>query len=183
VSFTRRSLFHCAFPIVSEFLIWRELAYHWCGHRPGHHHDLFQALPAWAASTLKKHSNDPRAWSASYEHLCTARSPDQLWNICQQSLINAGELHNNVRMTWGKRFVEWCEEPQQALLWALDLNHRYALDGMNPSGYAGVLWCFGLFDSSAKGASDKPVTGSLRQRPSSKHKGVLTAYRQLVGVH
>jgi deoxyribodipyrimidine photolyase len=157
-------------------LVWRELSYHWCFHKFPRH-DAFEALPAWASGTLLKHVNDERGWKATYEQLCGAQSPDRLWNVCQLSLNWSGELHNNVRMTWGKRFVEWCDGPQQALLWALDLNHRYALDGMNPSGVAGVLWCFGQFDS--KGG-EKPISGSLKQRSSAKHNGVLAAFESAI---
>lgn len=27
----------------------------------------------------------------------------------------AGELHNNVRMTWGKAFLQWAPSPEAAL--------------------------------------------------------------------
>ena len=89
------------------------------------------------------------------------------------TLLPTGELHNNVRMTWGKAFLQWAPDPAAALRWgtprsraaevaaairvhphsalslpffcraALHVNHRWALDGCDPASYAGVLWCFG----------------------------------------
>ena len=135
------------------------------------------ALPEWAAASLNKHSRDVRP-HATYAALCAAATGDALWNAAQRSLLRHGELHNNVRMTWGKRFVDWVADPDEALLWALDINHRFALDGCNPASYAGVLWCFGTFDG-PKGP-ERPVTGMLRCRPSSKHNGILRQYEQLV---
>ena len=64
----------------------------------------------------------------------------------QRCLRRHGELHNNLRMTWGKAFLSWAPSPGSALAWALELNHKYALDGGDPCSYGGVLWCFGGFD-------------------------------------
>ena len=32
-----------------------------------------------------------------------------LWDLAQRSLLRRGELHNNVRMTWGKAFLPWAQ--------------------------------------------------------------------------
>ena len=55
-----------------------------------------------------------------------------MWDAMQRCLIRHGELHNNLRMTWGKAFLSWAPSPALALTWALDLNHKYALDGGDP---------------------------------------------------
>ena len=61
--------------------------------------------------------------------------------------VDAGELHNNVRMTWGKALLPWVSSPEGALKMAVHLNHKFALDGCNPCSYSGILWCFGQFDA------------------------------------
>jgi deoxyribodipyrimidine photo-lyase len=93
---------------------------------------------------------------------------DALWDAAQRQLAAHGELHNNVRMTWGKAFLHWTASPLEALDMALRLNHRFALDGCDPASYGGVLWCFGLFDG-PKEARSTPVSGALRRRPTSGH--------------
>lgn len=51
---------------------------------------------------------------------------DTFWDAAQRQLSTHGELHNNVRMTWGKAPLAWCASPQEALSAVLHLNHRYA---------------------------------------------------------
>ena len=78
--------------------------------------------------------------------MVNANTKDGFWNACQKSLILHGELHNNIRMTWGKMLLFWTQDPQQCLRYLIDLNHRFALDGRDPSSYGGLYWCMGLFD-------------------------------------
>lgn len=87
-----------------------------------------------------------------------SNSGDEIWDAMQDYLVQTGELHNNVRMTWGKMLVHWdhssnsstCienENPVSNLLHVLCyLNDRYALDGLSPPSYAGLLWCIGWSD-------------------------------------
>jgi deoxyribodipyrimidine photo-lyase len=51
-----------------------------------------------------------------------------------------------MRMYWGKKILDWTKSPEQAVEIALYLNNKYELDGRDPNGYTGVLWCFGLHD-------------------------------------
>ena len=78
-----------------------------------------------------------------------------------------GELHNNVRMTWAKALLGYTRSAADALAVTLDLNHRYALDGRDPSSYGGVLWAFGLFDRPF--TPELPISGTLRPRPTADH--------------
>lgn len=50
---------------------------------------------------------------------------------CSDKLIagNAGELHNNVRMTWGKAILPWSPDADTAIKRTVFLNHKYALVG------------------------------------------------------
>ena len=82
--------------------------------------------------------------------------------------MTTGELHNNVRMTWGKAFLGWTVSPEAALALGLYLNHKYSLDGCDAASYGGVLWCFGLFDG-PRAAAGSAVSGSLRVRPTAGH--------------
>ena len=128
---------------LDELLIWRELAYTFCFHRPDH--ASTDALPTWARETLQAHEGDARVLT-DWETLARGRTGDAFWNAMQRSLLAHGELHNNVRMTWGKAVPGWTRDAAHALRLLLDLNHRYALDGRDPASYSGILWCLGQFD-------------------------------------
>jgi photolyase PhrII len=128
---------------LNELLIWRELAYTFCFHRPDH--ASIDAIPAWARATLEQHEGDARTLY-SWEELARGQTAEPFWNAMQRSLLAHGELHNNVRMTWGKAFSGWTPNAERALSLSIDLNHRYALDGRDPGSYGGLLWCLGQFD-------------------------------------
>jgi photolyase PhrII len=165
--------------LLDELLVWRELGFHYCYHK----HDVHSvaSLPAWARATLRTHEKDPRILMPSWEQLTQARTGDALWDACQRSLLAHGELHNNVRMTWGKKLLEWTERAQDALSLLIDLNHRYALDGRDPSSYAGIHWCFGAFDRSF--TPELPLLGTVRPRPTDVHleRLNLVGYEKFVG--
>jgi len=151
---------------LDELLIWRELAYHFCHHQ-GDKVESLEGLPAWARQTLAEHAGDPRPQHLSWESLARGRSGEPLWDACQQSLLRHGELHNNVRMTWGKAIPGWTASPERALHVANDLNHRFALDGRDPCSYGGLLWCFGQFDRPFQ--PPQPILGEVRARPLEEH--------------
>jgi len=163
-----------------ELLIWRELAHHWCSKTPMPQH--WRALPEWARTTLEEHSSDTRENVYSWYQLRSADTTDKLWNLCQQSLCIHGELHNNLRMSWGKQLLLW-GPPRKALRMALDLNNRFALDGRDPSSYGGILWCFGLFDRPFK--PETSVWGSIRPRTTEAHSKRLNvaAYQEKIQAH
>jgi hypothetical protein len=150
---------------LDELLIWRELAHHFCFHHS--HPGTLAALPEWARRTLDDHRSDPRQRLYSWESLSRGRTGDVLWDAAQKSLLIHGELHNNIRMTWGKALLGWTGRPREALEMMIDLNHRYALDGSDANSYGGLLWCLGLFDRPFKPA--RPVIGTLRPRSTGSH--------------
>ncbi len=150
---------------LDELLTWRELAHHFCFHREDH--DQWSAISQWAQQTLKAHQNDPRSNIYSWEQLARAQTDDELWNAAQRSLLMQGELHNNVRMTWGKSILNWTADPENALHMMIDLNHRYALDGRDPASYGGLLWCLGQFDRPFE--PERPILGTVRPRPAEQH--------------
>lgn len=162
---------------LEELLVWRELAYQWCRHVPDH--SSFDALPSWARRTLSAHAKDERA-SLSWEQLASGRTGDRLWDLAQRSLVMHGELHNNVRMTWGKAVIGWTPSPDAAIATLIDLNNRFALDGADPASYGGILWCLGLFDRPF--TPEIPVLGSVRPRTTEGHaeRLDLEAYERIV---
>jgi len=162
---------------LEELLVWRELAYQWCRHIPDH--SLFDALPAWARRTLAAHAKDERA-PLSWERLASGRTGDRLWDLAQRSLVIHGELHNNVRMTWGKAVIGWTPSADAAIATLIDLNNRFALDGADPASYGGILWCLGLFDRPF--TPELSVLGSVRPRTTAVHaeRLDLDAYERIV---
>jgi len=157
---------------VDELVVWRELAYTWCLY--ARHHEGLEALPDWARATLMAHASDPRPLRPSLDQLHRGTTGVALWDLAQRSLVRWGELHNNVRMTWGKALLTWTDDPAQALATMIDLNHRYALDGRDPASYGGLLWCLGQFD---RPFGEQPVWGTVRSRSISRHAKRLNLAR------
>jgi predicted NAD/FAD-dependent oxidoreductase len=157
---------------LDELLIWRELAYVFCHHTPALH--SVSALPRWAVATLAAHEEDPRD-RLPWETLARGETGDALWDAAQRSLLRHGELHNNVRMTWGKAIPGWSRDTAEALARLVDLNHRYALDGRDPSSYGGLLWCLGQFDRPF--TPEQPVLGTVRGRSTREHAARLDLSR------
>ncbi len=149
---------------LDELLIWRELAYVFCHFRRDH--ETISAIPTWAQATLKEHERDERELH-SWETMARGRTGDSLWDSAQRSLLIHGELHNNVRMTWGKSVLQWTANAADALDRLIDLNHRYALDGSDPASYGGILWCLGQFDRPF--TPEQPVIGTVRPRTTQQH--------------
>ena len=154
---------------LDELLIWRELAHNYCFFHP--RPDRMEGLPRWAVRTLDDHRRDPRDAVYSWETLAMGNTGDPLWDAAQASLRIHGELHNNIRMTWGKALLQWTRSPEEALWTMIDLNHRYALDGSDPNSIGGILWCLGLFDRPFE--PEKKVIGRLRPRSTRSHAARL----------
>lgn len=150
---------------LDELCVWRELAWAFCAARP--HHDQLEVLPDWARTTLRAHESDARPALPTWETLSRGTTGDPLWDAAQASLRIHGELHNNVRMTWGKRLLSWTSDAQTALDLLIDLNHRFALDGRDPASYGGLLWCLGVFDRPFP--PERPILGTVRERSSIAH--------------
>lgn len=150
---------------LDELLVWRELAWSFAFHRPDH--DRWSALPEWARETLVRHAQDTRQSLFDLESLARGRTGDALWDAAQRSLLVHGELHNNVRMTWGKAIAQWTASPHDALARLIELNNRYSLDGRDPNSYAGLLWCLGLFDRPFD--PERDVLGRVRERTTAQH--------------
>ena len=157
---------------LDELLVWRELSHHFCFRSEAL--ESLDALPGWARESLLEHQADPRELTFDWETLARGKTGNMLWDLAQRSLLRRGELHNNVRMTWGKGFLPWAQRASRGLNLMVDLNHRYALDGNDPNSYGGLLWCMGQFD---RAFPPGPFFGKVRQRSISRHAARLDTSR------
>lgn len=142
---------------LNEMLTWRELSLNFCLRNPGH--GSLAALPEWVHRSMRAHASDERETTYSLEELEGAATHDAIWNAGQRELMQTGQMHNVVRMLWGKSVITWTETYGQALDWLLHLNNKYALDGRDPNSFAGIQWCFGKFD---RPFASRPVWGTIR---------------------
>ncbi len=141
-----------------QLFIRRELAENFCFHND--RYDSFDAIPEWAKTTLTRHLGDHRPYRYALAGYEQATTHDALWNAAQRELACTGIMHNYMRMYWAKKILEWSPGPAEALDIAVTLNDRYALDGRDPNGYAGIAWAIGgLHD---RPWFERPVFGSVR---------------------
>ncbi len=147
---------------LDQFVTWRELGFNSCAHREGY--DRYDSLPEWARQTLADHADDERPHLYSVEELEQARTHDGVWNAAQTQLSREGQLHNYLRMLWGKKILEWSPSPQDALESMVELNNKYALDGRDPNSYSGIFWCLGRYDR--PWGPERPVFGKIRYMSS-----------------
>jgi deoxyribodipyrimidine photo-lyase len=142
---------------LNEMLTWRELSLNFCLRNP--RHGRLAALPDWVQRSMGAHADDEREVTYSLEELERAATHDAIWNAGQRELVETGQMHNVVRMLWGKSVITWTETYEQALAWLLHLNNKYGLDGRDPNSFAGIQWCFGKFD---RPFASRPVWGTIR---------------------
>ncbi|GMH57708.1 hypothetical protein TrRE_jg1153 [Triparma retinervis] len=146
-----------------EILKWREGSYLHCMYNRDYKGP--SNVPHWARSAFGKKGGGDDGDLAKRLENCS--SPCKVWNSMQSYLLATGELHNNVRMTWGRQAALWLLSSGAPVPVALEvlcrLNDRYALDGYSPPSYGGVLWCFGW--------GDKPGgDGGLKEKRSGGYK-------------
>ena len=154
---------------LDELLVFREHPWHhiFATDEPYGVHNL----PEWARLSWRSTADDPRTTQYPLRQLERGVVHDPLWAACQRSLLRHGELHNNVRMTWGKALPFWTADLEQSVAWGQHLNDKYALDGRDPSSVVGVQWCHGLFDRPFHPPA--PILGLVRQRDPRTHMSRL----------
>ncbi|MEI6758383.1 MAG: deoxyribodipyrimidine photo-lyase [Chlorobium sp.] len=143
---------------LEELIVRRELADNYCCYNDLY--DSCEGISAWARESLQQHVGDKREYIYTLEEFTAAKTHDRLWNAAQLELITTGVMHGYMRMYWAKKILEWSETPEQAFESAIFLNDRFALDGRDPNGYAGISWSIG-------GLHDRPwferaVYGKIR---------------------
>ncbi len=146
-----------ALEFLEQFIVRRELAINFVANNP--RYDSLEALPKWAADTLNRHTGDRREYVYSPQEFENALTHDPCWNAAQKEMVLTGKMHNYMRMYWGKKILEWSATSQVAFDMAIYLNDKYELDGRDPSGFAGVLWCFGKHD---RPWAQRPIFGTVR---------------------
>lgn len=147
---------------LEELIVRRELSFNMTRHNP--HYDSLRALPPWAQLTMREHLADAREFGYSLEELESAATGDELWNAAQREMLHTGEMHNYVRMLWGKNVIAWSQTYEEAFERLVHLNNKYCLDGRDPNSYAGILWCFGKHD---RPWPERQVFGKIRCMKSS----------------
>ncbi len=146
---------------LEELIVRRELSFNFTRFNPNH--DSLKSLPDWVQLTMRKHADDNREYLYTLEQLENAETHDELWNAAQRELVKTGEIHNYVRMLWGKNVIAWSRSYEEAFETLVHLNNKYALDGRDPNSYAGILWCFGKHD---RPWMERPVFGTIRYMTS-----------------
>lgn len=154
---------------IREAFIWRETAEHFVYHEKNYD-NINGALP-WAKETLMYHSQDKRSKIYSFEQLEAAQTDDPLWNAAQNQLLISGKIHGYVRMYWAKTLLQWTEDPREALRIGIELNDKYSIDGNDPNGYLGVMWC--ICGSMDRAFAERPVLGKIRPMKSFKCPGYI----------
>jgi deoxyribodipyrimidine photo-lyase len=142
---------------LEQLIVRRELAFNFVFYN--RNYDSFEGLPEWAKKSLNEHKNDPRDYVYSLDELETAKTHDVYWNSAQKQMLVTGKMHGYMRMYWGKKIIEWTNDPQTAYKIMLYLNNKYELDGRDPNGFTGVAWCFGKHDRPWK---ERPIFGKIR---------------------
>ncbi|HXU64818.1 MAG TPA: deoxyribodipyrimidine photo-lyase [Polyangia bacterium] len=142
---------------VEELIVRRELGINFVTYTEDY--DGWRAIPAWARATLARHAPDPRPALYTRDEIERAATGDPYFNAAMREMRFTGYLHNQMRMYWGKKILEWTAEPEAAHATALALNNRYLLDGRDPSSFANIGWVFGLHD---RPWPERPVFGTVR---------------------
>ena len=146
---------------LEELIVRRELSYNMTRFNPNY--DSLDALHEWVQKTMNEHRDDEREFVYTAEQLERAETHDELWNAIQRELLVTGEVHNYVRMLWGKNVIGWTRNYEEAFDILEHLNNKYCLDGRNPNSYAGILWCFGKHD---RPWMERDVFGKIRYMTS-----------------
>jgi deoxyribodipyrimidine photo-lyase len=163
--------------MLEELIVRRELSDNFCLHCL--QYDAIDAAPDWARKTLETHRHDPRQYCYNQAEFEQSDTHDQLWNAAQREMVLTGKMHGYLRMYWAKKILEWTESPEEAISTAVYLNDRYALDGRDPNGYAGIAWSIcGVHD---RAWGERPVFGKIRfmSYDGCKRKFDLAAYCKL----
>ncbi len=162
---------------LEELIVRRELAVNFVHFND--RYDRYDCLPAWARLSFRVHQADRRDHSYRRPQLEGARTYDRYWNAAMREMVHTGYMHNQMRMYWAKKILEWSRTPEDAYATALHLNNRYFLDGRDANSYANVAWAFGLHD---RPWPERPVFGKVRSMMASglERKFDMAAYLDLV---
>ena len=162
---------------LEELVVRRELSMNFCTYNADY--DSLACLPDWARETLDVHADDRREHVYDKAAFESGRTHDPYWNAAQREMVLTGKMHGYMRMYWGKKILEWTASPEEGFRIALELNHRYELDGRDPNGFTGVAWCFGKHD---RAWAEREIYGKVRYMSAGglERKVDIDAYVQQV---
>ena len=143
---------------LEELIVRRELSDNFCFYHLDYDSPL--GFPDWAKKSHERHRGDIRDYLYTRKQFERAETHDELWNACQQELLETGKMHGYMRMYWAKKILEWTPSVEEAMEIAIYLNDTYELDGRDPNGYAGIAWSLGGVHDRAW--FDRPVYGQVR---------------------
>lgn len=160
---------------LDEIITWRDTAYQLFWHKREFRKNT-DILPDWVKANFARHKKDKRDFHYTKEEWQNSKTHDPIWNAAQTELVTTGRMHNYMRMLWGKKIIEWSPTIEEAFDLLEEFNNLYAYDGRNPNSYAGILWCFGLFDR--PWFPERNVLGNIRymSSDSTKKKFKLKGY-------
>ena len=153
---------------LDQIITWRELGFNFAYNREDH--ATVDTIPNWAKLSMKEHMDDERT-IYSLEQLERAETHDEIWNAAQRELLRTGQMHNYMRMLWGKKILEWSPSPEIAAKNMIYINDKWALDGRDPNSYTGIFWVLGRHDRAW--GPERPIFGKVRYMSSE------SAYRKL----
>ena len=166
---------------LDELITWREIGFNLCAYRTDY--NRYTAVPPWARRTLDAHTMDVRPRRYTPAQLEAASTQDEIWNAAQGQMVIEGWFHNQMRMLWGKKILEWSPTPRVALRTMAHLMGRHSLDGRNPNSWSGFLWVLGRYDR--PWGPERPIFGTVRFMSSRslarkvRLKHYLEAYRSV----
>lgn len=126
---------------LEEMIVRKELSDNFCFYNKDF--DKLDGIADWTKQNFSSHREDFRQYIYDLETFEKAQTHEKLWNACQRQLLTEGKIHGYLRMYWGKKILEWSASPEEAVKIAVYLNDKYAIDGIDPNGYVGILWSIG----------------------------------------
>ena len=96
---------------LDELIVRRELAFNFIFYNKSY--DALGGIPEWAKKTLYEHQKDPREYIYSLTQMENAQTHDPYWNAAQKEMTITGKMHGYMRMYWGKKIIEWTEDPAE----------------------------------------------------------------------
>ena len=143
---------------LEELIVRRELADNFTFYNKNYANP--DGFPEWAKKSHKEHIEDKRVYNYSLKVLEQGKTHDDVWNAAQHQMVNHGKMHGYLRMYWAKKILEWTENPETAMKYAIYLNDKYELDGRDPNGYVGIAWSIGGVHDRAW--FTRPIFGKIR---------------------
>ena len=91
-------------------------------YNPDYHN--FNCLPDWAKKTLLEHEKDKRDYLYLSGGAGKGRVARSLLECRPNGNGSPGKMQGYMRMYWGKKILEWVQDPREAFEIALYLNNK-----------------------------------------------------------